>query len=151
MTSRRRQSDGLERKIRSAQNLSAPALRVCRPAAWRIATRRYFVTSRSTSKAADGGPEICRVRRDGRGDVFDKLRLKGTVDLLKGIVTLEGELPGLTLSETLRRRIPVEARPIVNSLALNSGVVDIELKRFRYDPTAAPGGRLQLPGAGPAA
>ncbi len=70
------------------------------------------------------------------------MRLKGTIDLMKGSITLEGELSGLTLSETLRRRVPREARPAVKALALNSGVVDIELKRFRYDPTAAPARRL---------
>ena len=62
------------------------------------------------------------------------MRLKGTVDLIKGSITLEGELSGLTLSETLRRRVPREARPAVKALALNSGVVDIELKRFRLRP-----------------
>ncbi len=70
------------------------------------------------------------------------MRLSGTVDLIKGIITLEGDLSGLTLSETLRRRIPREARPMVKALALNSGVVDFELNRFRYDPSAPPAGRL---------
>ena len=37
------------------------------------------------------------------------MMLKGTVDLIKGSITLEGELAGLTLSENLRRRIPREA------------------------------------------
>ena len=67
------------------------------------------------------------------------MRLKGTIDLLTGEITLEGDLTGLTLSETLRRRIPFEARPAAKGLALNSGVVDIELNRFRYDPRLRPG------------
>ena len=89
-----------------------------------------------------GGPENLKFEGSARGDVFDKLQLKGTVNLITGAITLEGELAGLTLSETLRRRIPREAVPTFNAIALNSGVVDIELKRFRYNPSAAPGAQL---------
>ncbi len=79
------------------------------------------------------------------------MRLKGTVDLIKGIITLEGELSGLNLSENLRRRVPLEARPMVKKLALNNGLVDIELKQFRYDPDAPSAGRSEVPGSGPSA
>jgi hypothetical protein len=89
------------------------------------------------------GPECLEFDGTARGDVFEKLRLKGTVNLITGSITLEGELTGLTLSETLRRRVPFEARPMVKALALNNGVVDIDVNRFRYDPAAAPGGRLR--------
>ena len=78
------------------------------------------------------------------------MRLKGTVDLIKGSITLEGELSGLTLSETLRRRVPREARSVVNALALNNGVVDIELKRFRYDPDSRHRRPLTYQAFGPA-
>ena len=79
-------------------------------------------------KRAGPGPECLEFEGTARGDTFERMRLKGTVDLAKGNLTLEGELSGLTLSETLRRRIPLEARPMVQELALNSGVVDIELE-----------------------
>src|SRR5262249_29532162 len=36
-----------------------------------------------------------------------------------------------------------ELRPAVEALALNNGVVDLELNRFNYDPAAAPGSRLR--------
>ena len=49
---------------------------------------------------------------------------------------------GLTLSETLRQRVPHELRPAVDAIALNKGVVDLELNRFCYDPAAPPGYRL---------
>jgi hypothetical protein len=91
---------------------------------------------------AEGNPDALEFEGTARGDAFEKMRLKGTIDLIKGSITLEGELSGLTLSETLRRRVPLEARPAVRALALNSGVVDIELKRFGFDPTAAPARRL---------
>jgi hypothetical protein len=89
-----------------------------------------------------GGPENIKFEGSARGDVFDKLLLEGTVNLVTGAITLKGDLARMTLSETLRRRIPREAVPTVNKLALNGGMVDIELKRFRYDPSAAPGARL---------
>jgi AsmA-like C-terminal region len=91
---------------------------------------------------AEGGHEHLKFEGTARGDAFEKMRLKGTVNLMTGSITLEGELAGLTLSENLRRRVPREARPVVKALALNSGVVDIELKRFRIDPTAAAARRL---------
>ena len=89
------------------------------------------------------GPESLKFEGTARGDVFERMRLQGTINLVTGVTTLEGELTGLTLSETLRRRIPLEARPIAKKLALNSGVVDIDLKRFRYDPANRHGGRLR--------
>ena len=62
-------------------------------------------------EGAGGGPEHLKFEGTARGDAFEKLRLTGTVDLVKGSVTLEGELSGLNLSENLRRRVPREARP----------------------------------------
>ncbi len=77
------------------------------------------------------------------GDVFEKLRIKGIADLVTGMVTLEEtDLTALTLSENLRRRIPREARNAFKSLALNSGVADIDLTHLRYFPAAPPGERL---------
>jgi hypothetical protein len=77
-----------------------------------------------------------------RGDLFEKLALEGTLDLDTGRLVLSGELAGLTLSESLRRRIPPKARPLVQALALNSGTLDVELSRFSYDPRAAAGSRV---------
>ncbi|HKI21622.1 MAG TPA: hypothetical protein VKA15_27265, partial [Isosphaeraceae bacterium] len=94
-------------------------------------------------KAAGGGPGRLKFEGSARGDMFDRLTLNGTVDMITGSVTLDGELSGLTLSETLRRRVPRELRPTIQAMALNNGVVDVELNQFRYDPTAAPGSRLR--------
>jgi len=91
------------------------------------------------------GPEHSQYKFEGsaRGDVFDRLTLSGTIDLRTGITTLDGKLDGLTLSESLRRRIPRELRRATQALALNNGVVDLELNRFRYDPTGLPGDLLK--------
>ena len=94
-------------------------------------------------EGAGGGPEHLKFEGTARGDAFEKLTLNGTVDLIKGSIMLAGELSGLNLSENLRRRVPREARPVVKALALNNGLVDIELKRLRYDPTLPPAGRLK--------
>jgi len=87
---------------------------------------------------------VGRLKFEGsaRGDMFDRLTLKGMIDMITGSVTLDGQLSGLTLSNTLRRRIPRELRPAVQAMALNNGVVDLELNHFRFDPAAAPGSRL---------
>jgi hypothetical protein len=94
-------------------------------------------------EGAPGTAECLKFEGTARGDAFEKIRLTGTINLVSGIVTLEGDLAGLTLTETLRRRIPLEARPAVKGLALNNGVVDIDLNRFHYEPKAAPGARLR--------
>jgi hypothetical protein len=98
-------------------------------------------------EGARGGAELLKFEGTARGDSFEKLRLNGTIDVIKGSITLAGELAGLNLSENMRRRVPREARPVVKALALNNGLVDIELKRFRYDPTFPPGGRLKYQAA----
>ncbi len=90
------------------------------------------------------GDGVGRLTFEGsaRGDMFDRLTIKGMIDMITGSVTLEGQLSGLTLSETLRRRIPRELRPAAAAMALNNGVIDLELNHFGFDPALAPGSRL---------
>jgi hypothetical protein len=89
------------------------------------------------------GSSVLRFDGSARGDVFDRLALNGTIDLNTGSITLGGQLSGLNLSESLRRRIPREAQPFVTALALNSGLVDLELHQFRYNPAALAQSRLR--------
>jgi len=92
----------------------------------------------------DGAAGRFKFEGTARGDLlFDRLSLRGTIDLNTGRITLGGELTRLTLSETLRRRIPAEARPVVKAMALNGGVIDLDLSRFSFDPTAAPASQLR--------
>lgn len=74
-----------------------------------------------------------------RGDAFDRVLVKGTFDVNTGCLDLRGELNGLTLSQGLCQRFPCKARPAFKALALNGGIVDVDLQRFRYDPKARPG------------
>ena len=116
--------------------------------------------ARTVRGASDGSPAILRdvsleiepvgqrvegyLKFDGsaRGDGFERLKLTGTIDLKSGRIEFGGELSGLLLSESLRRKIRPGARRVVQALGLNAGVVDLKVNRFQYDPTRPPGNRL---------
>jgi hypothetical protein len=91
-------------------------------------------------EAAEGG----RFHFEGtaRGDLFDRLTLEGSIDPATGDVALTGELSGLTLSEHLRRRLPAEARPAFDALALVRGEIDLEVARLAFHPRAPAARRL---------
>ncbi|MGA8348217.1 MAG: AsmA-like C-terminal region-containing protein [Isosphaeraceae bacterium] len=83
-------------------------------------------------EAGEGG----RLRFEGsaHGDLFEKLTLEGSIDPITGDTVLRGELTGLTLSENLRRRLPPEIRSPFESLGLNRGEIDLELRRLAFHP-----------------
>jgi len=85
-------------------------------------------------EAGEGG----RLRFEGtaHGDLFEKLTLEGSIDPTTGDTVLRGELTGLTLSENLRRRLPPEIRSQFESLGLNRGEIDLELRRLALYPGA---------------
>ena len=91
-------------------------------------------------EAAEAG----RLRFEGsaRGDLFEKLTLEGSIDPITGDLVLCGELAGLTLSENLRRRLPPEIRSRFESLGLNRGEIDLELRRLALHPAAPRDHRL---------
>ena len=78
-----------------------------------------------------------------RGDGFEQLKLTGTIDLKSGKIEFAGDLSGLLISESLRRKIPPGARRAVETLGLNAGVLDLKVKRLEYDPAKPPGSRLR--------
>jgi hypothetical protein len=88
------------------------------------------------------GKFLYKFEGTARSDNFDRIVIKGAIDLNTGVLELKGELIGLTLSPELCRRVPSEAQPALRALALKGGVVDIELVHFRFDPNAAPGKRF---------
>jgi hypothetical protein len=122
---------------------SAPEAGPVRAAASRIKDQAKAVILReATIKIEQVAGFLFRFEGSARGDVLDRLQITGSIDFQTGRIALDGSLSGLTLSEALRRRIPLAARPSMQALALNSGVVDIGPSRVSYDPTAAPGNRL---------
>jgi hypothetical protein len=113
------------------------------PAKSEISAGRGAVILREVSlRIESAGGFLFKFEGSAGGDVFDRLAIKGTIDLNTGGITLGGNLTGLTLSEAFRRRIPREARPAVKLLALNGGVVDVEPSRLSYNPKAPAGRRL---------
>ncbi len=81
-----------------------------------------------------------RLRFEGsaHGDLFDKLALEGTINPITGDVVLRGELAGLTLSENLRRRLPATVRSKFETLGLNRGEIDLEIRKLAIHPGAPP-------------
>ena len=89
---------------------------------------------------AEGG----RLQFEGtaRGDLFEKLRLEGSIDPRTGDTILQGELAGLTLSENLRRRLPPKIGASFDALALKRGEIDLEVHRLAIHPAAPPDRRF---------
>ena len=77
-----------------------------------------------------------RVEGTARGDLFETLRIDGTIDPHTGDMTFSGELAGLNLSENLHRRLPAEFRPAYEALALNRGEIDLEFRQVAFHPKA---------------
>ncbi len=128
----------LDPSVISLANANLPAQTVTPVRASKVMLGRSPVVLRDVALKieSNGGPARIRFEGSARGDVFDRLAINGSIDFDTGRITLNGELLGLTLSETLRRRIPREGQAGFRALALNGGVVDLELSRFSYDPTA---------------
>lgn len=73
-----------------------------------------------------------------RGDSFDRLSLRGTIDMDSGRVSLAGDLERLEITDTLRSRLPIEVRAPVERLGLTGGEVDVRVGSVTYDPAATP-------------
>jgi hypothetical protein len=82
---------------------------------------------------------VYRFEGSAKGDTFEQLRLKGTVDSKTGRITLnDGELSRLEISDALRQRIPAELHPALQNIGLKGGEIDVALDRLDYDPGANP-------------
>ncbi len=77
------------------------------------------------------------------GDGFERLTLSGSIDLTTGNIELSGELAGLVVSDSLRRKLPPSLRHDAQTMTLTGGVLDLELNRLLYQPTGPPEGRLR--------
>jgi len=75
----------------------------------------------------------------GQGDGVDRFSLAGTLNTADGSVSLtRGEVTGLTVSETLRNRLPARWQGAWDAVGLISGRLDLVLDRFTCSRTAAP-------------
>jgi hypothetical protein len=97
-------------------------------------------------KVESAGPKKLQFSGSAKGDVFERMSVKGTIDLSNGRVTVEGDVARLTLSETLRRRIPPEVRSKEKELGITGGEVDLRISQVTYDPAATPKIRYQASG-----
>ncbi|MDR3622485.1 MAG: AsmA-like C-terminal region-containing protein [Paludisphaera borealis] len=66
--------------------------------------------------------------------MFSRLSLEGAIDAVAGDADVKGGLYGLTLSDTVRQRLPAEFGPSFDAMALKSGEIDLELKKLAYRP-----------------
>ncbi|WP_165066323.1 AsmA family protein [Paludisphaera rhizosphaerae] len=91
-------------------------------------------------KPAAGG----RLHFEGtaKGDLFATAVVSGSIDPATGDLDLSGGLYGLTISDTLHRRLPPEVAAAYDAMALESGVVDVDLKSLAFRPNAAPQSQL---------
>ena len=65
----------------------------------------------------------------GQGDVLDRFLITGTLNTLDGSISLDrGDVTGLTVSETLRNRLPLELRDAWDAIGLVSGRLDLSLE-----------------------
>jgi len=86
-----------------------------------------------------------RLHFDGSavGDAFNRLTLRGEVDPITGAATVSGGLVDLTLTDILRKRLPIEAAPTFDDMGLTGGDLDVELKSLTYDPAETAGPKLK--------
>lgn len=96
---------------------------------------------RDVTVRVDGGAADAPLHFQGSAkgeDLFDRLELEGTIDPKTGKVSLtKGDLTRLSLSSTLRRRLPEEFRPQFDAVGLTGGEADLTLNRLEFDPSAA--------------
>ncbi|MFO0954751.1 MAG: hypothetical protein U0835_27030, partial [Isosphaeraceae bacterium] len=91
-----------------------------------------------TGRLEPAGPGKYSFDLSARGDTFGRVTLRGMADLKSGRIDLVGELTRLSLSETLRGRLPAEYRPAYDQLGLTGGEVDLTVGRFTFDPAGSP-------------
>ena len=88
---------------------------------------------------ASTGSGPLRFRGTARGeDLFDRLEVEGTFDPQTGRLALtRGDLARLTISPTLRQRLPEELRPRFDQVGLAAGELDVTASRLEFDPRAS--------------
>jgi hypothetical protein len=94
-----------------------------------------------TVKSAGPG----RLEFDGlaRGDSFDRLGLRGTLDIATGRLELSGDVALLAIADPLRSKLPDEVRPALDRLGLTGGECDVRVNHLVIDPSAPAGQQIR--------
>lgn len=90
-------------------------------------------------KIEASGPGKLAFDGSARGDAFDRLSLRGTLDLATGRLELSGDVARLALADPLRGKLPAELRPAFDRLGLNGGEADLTVNRLAVDPSRPAG------------
>ena len=77
-----------------------------------------------------------RFEGNGKGTLFDNVKIVGTFDRSTGQVALAGDLNRLAISKTLGERLPSEMRPLFRLIGLQGGEADLTVRSLHYDPKA---------------
>jgi hypothetical protein len=94
-------------------------------------------------KVEPARPGVLSFEGTARGDSFDRLTLRGTVEIATGRVELSGDVARLVVPDPVRGRVPIEARPALGQLGLTGGEADLRVHHVTFDPAAPPGSRLR--------
>ena len=90
-----------------------------------------------TIAAGDLHGTAVRFEAKAAGDLFEGVRVSGTIDRRTGRVALTGNLARLAFSNTLGDRLPSPARAAFRRMNLVGGEADLALRSLTYDPKAA--------------
>ena len=86
------------------------------------------------AQANSGGPVPFELT--AKGDLFERVHLRGVVDPAGRLILQPGELVRLNLSDSLRDRLPPEATAALGRLGLDAGEVDARWTALEVDPAA---------------
>lgn len=90
------------------------------------------------------GSKILVFEGSAKGDAFNRLAIKGTIDLGTGKLSIGGDVTRLAISPTLRSRIPAELRSASEQVGMTGGEVDLRVGHVSYDPNANPSIRYDV-------
>ncbi len=77
-----------------------------------------------------------------KGDAFDHLSLKGVLDTNTGAIEFSGDVARLIVTETLRNRLPLGIRALIDRAGLTSGEIDVRVNSMAFN-TKTPGGAIR--------
>ncbi|WP_165232614.1 AsmA family protein [Aquisphaera insulae] len=122
---------------------ASPAPAATPPAVDDPSTAGAVAILREVNMRIEAAGDRLRFEGTATGDLFNKVVLEGTIDPRTGDVDLKGNLDGLTLSENLRRRLPPQAAPTFDAMALKGGDIDLKLRRLAFRPKQTEDRRLE--------